>query len=445
MSDDLEVTVAAPLTHQPRRSFTFEQRPAEAADQPFTVAGQPLGAPAYAAAMVLAFAVLGARRPSGVFHPNLWAEDGPIFLRSAYLEPWYRSLFHSYNGYLHLVLRAWAELASLLPASAVAAAYAVFALAAYPLCLSVVLSRRLRWLIPSDGARAALFVSLLLIPGARETIGNLTNALWPIGIGLMLLSFCDAPRTRGGRIAELAALALGGLTGATSMLLWPAFALRWWRQRERHNLAAFGVVLTTAIVQGLVLVANPRDDLGLQPALRTIPRALLLRIWGLLGVGEHTLTWHVFTRPMPLPMLVLCVLGVGFTVAALLALPWAVRLHAVSVFALSLAATAWAYNFNMKGMAESNAHGRYFLIPTTLVVITVFAAASTAKWRRRTIRLAVLAPVAALFGFAVFVDLGLPALPQTYWAATAKCIDHHQSCTVVVNPRGFSFELPPIK
>jgi hypothetical protein len=148
---------------------------------------------------------------------------------------------------------------------------------------------------------------------------------------------------------------------------------------------------------------------------------------------------------MSLPVLALCVLGVALTVAALVALPWVVRLHIVSVFGLSLAATAWAYDFNMRGMAESNAHGRYFLIPATLVLISVFAAANTPAWKTRAVRAGALAPAALLFAFAVFVDLGLPAMPQTYWASTAACIDHHQSCTVVMNPPNFTFDLPPIK
>jgi hypothetical protein len=446
VSEDLDVKVVAPTTtHEPRRSRRFERRAIAVGDTPFTIAGQPLGAAAYAAAMVLAFAVLAARRPGGLLHPNLWAEDGPIFARSAYLEPWYRSLFHAYNGYLHLGLRGWAELTTLLPASALAASYAVFALVAFPLSLSIVLSRRLRWLIPSDAARAALFVALLLIPGARETVGNMTNALWPIGLGLMLVSFCDAPSTRFGRGAELVALALGGLTGATSLLLWPAFGLRWWRQRVRHNLHAFGVVMATAVIQGIVLLANPRLDLGLEPSVRTMPRALLLRVWGILAVGEHTLSKHVFAHPMSLPLILLCVLGVVLTGAALLQLPRLTQLQIAGTFGLSLAATAWAYGFNMRSMAESDAHGRYFLLPTALVLLAVFAAASTPAWRQRVWRLAALAPAATFFAFAVFVDFGLPAMPQTYWANTAACIDHHQSCTVVVNPRGFNFDLPPIK
>jgi hypothetical protein len=229
------------------------------------------------------------------------------------------------------------------------------------------------------------------------------------------------------------------------MLLWPAFALRWWRQRVRHNLVALGVVLTTAAIQGTILIARPRVSLGLDPAVRTIPRAVVLRVWGLLTLGEHTMTWHVFSRPLAMPVLVLCALAMALTIAALVALPWVVRLHIGSVFVLSLAATAWAYNFNMRAMGEGNAHGRYFLIPAALVIITVFAAASQPAWRQRAIRYGVVAPAALFFAFAVARDFGLPATPPTYWATTAKCIDHHMTCTVVMNPRDFTFELPPIK
>jgi hypothetical protein len=228
-------------------------------------------------------------------------------------------------------------------------------------------------------------------------------------------------------------------------LVWPSFALRWWRQRTRHNLVAFGTVLGAAVIQGVVLVVRPRPHLGLESDVRSIVTATLLRIWGLLGLGEHTLTWHVFARPLRSYVFVLAVLGVALTIAAVLALPWVARLQIAGVFAMSVAATAWAFDFNMRGAAESSAHGRYFLIPAVLVLVAVFAAANTAAWRKRVVRLGVIAPALLLFSFAVTQDLGLPAMQQTYWATTAKCIDHHMSCTVVMDPRGFTFELPPIK
>ena len=411
---------------------------------PFAIAGRRLGRGAYVAALVASFLLLIARRPQAVTDPNLWAEDGQVFLRAALLEPWHESIFDPYAGYLHLGLRVWAEFTTVLPLSALALLFGLLNLALFPVCLSVVLSRRLRWLIPSDAVRAGLYLVLLLMPGMSETLGNLTNALWPIGIGLLLLSFCDEPRSRGGRVGELVALAIGGVTGATTMLLVPGFALRWWRQRTRHNVAAFGVVFLTAALQGILLLLNPRGHFGLDPEPRTLPRAFVLRIWGLLGVGEQTLADHVLHRPAPAWVLVLCAAGIALTVAALMALPWIVRLHVAAIFGISVAATAWAYNFNVKGLSEGPGGGRYFLIPVVLVLLTVFAAASTPAWRRAVLRYGVLAPAAGFLLFAIWVDLGLPALPKTHWARTAACIERHQPCEVVVNPKGWNFELPPV-
>ena len=83
----------------------------------FTIRGKRFGGPAYIAAVLGAVVVLALRRPEGVLHAGLWAEDGRVFARSAYLEPAYRSIFHSYNGYLHVLLRLWAEITTLLPAA----------------------------------------------------------------------------------------------------------------------------------------------------------------------------------------------------------------------------------------------------------------------------------------------------------------------------------------
>jgi hypothetical protein len=144
---------------------------------------------------------------------------------------------------------------------------------------------------------------------------------------------------------------------------------------------------------------RPRPHLGLEHDPRRIVTATLLRIWCLLGLGEHTLTWHVFARPLRSYVFVLAVLGVALTIAAVLALPWVARLQIAGVFAMSVAATAWAFDFNMRGAAESSAHGRYFLIPAVLVLVAVFAAANTAAWRRRVVRLGVVAPALVLFSF----------------------------------------------
>jgi len=58
--------------------------------------------------------VMVVRRPDGCSIRTCWAEDGPIFLRAAYLGPRCTARCSSYNGYLNLLLRLMAEFTTLL-------------------------------------------------------------------------------------------------------------------------------------------------------------------------------------------------------------------------------------------------------------------------------------------------------------------------------------------
>ena len=58
--------------------------------------------------------VLYARMPDAFSHPQFWAEDGTIFFLDAHSGGW-RALLDPYSGYLHLIPRAVAWLAELLP------------------------------------------------------------------------------------------------------------------------------------------------------------------------------------------------------------------------------------------------------------------------------------------------------------------------------------------
>src|SRR4051794_2689196 len=113
MSDDLEVKVVAPTTHESRRSLRFERRPQREparvgalrwlADQLFlddaAVAGLEVCA---LVAAIPVGAVLGLLRASSTLPTNtIWAEDGREFLSDAVNHGVLGSIFRTYNGYMH--------------------------------------------------------------------------------------------------------------------------------------------------------------------------------------------------------------------------------------------------------------------------------------------------------------------------------------------------------
>ncbi len=340
----------------------------ERSTPPFTTKGRAFGPGYWLLAVVMGTATLFLRRPASLIHPSLFAEDGPIFLKGAYLRPAYRSIIDPYNGYLHVALRIWAEITTALPAMSLALSYAFFSLVVAVLCYSIVLSTRMRWLLPSDASRGVVFVVLLLIPGVSGITGNLTNALWPIGVGLALLSLCDAPRTRRGRISEVTIVTLMALTGASSLLVAASFGLRYWRTRARHDVVVCSAIFLSAGVQTLtLLLSHQRSGTGLNFDVTTIVRATLVRVWGTLVVGEQRLA-SIASKPLSSLFIVACVSAVAVTIAALLSTPRVFRLQWLTMFGLAIASTAWSFNGDLTAIAYTTNAGRYFLLPMVLVV-----------------------------------------------------------------------------
>lgn len=410
----------------------------------FVVRGRTRQCVAWFIAVAFGTAVLVLRRPGAVIHPSLHAEDGPIFLRSAYLDPAWRSISRPYNGYVHVLLRVWAEVTTALPATSLALSYTLFSLVSAAACYSIVLSRRLRWLLPSDAWRLVVFVVFLSLPGTREITGNLTNLLWPVAVGLVLLSLSDQPQTTAGRVAEHFAVVGLALTGAAILLVAPSFVFRYRRTRTRHDLALLGPVVACAGLQAAsLLFSHQRSGTGVHLALRTIVRASLIRVWGTLAVGEKNLAGIAPNR-LPIAFLAVCVAGVAISAVGLLVASRHFRLQWLSIFGLSIGSTAWAYGGTLQQMAYSGVNaGRYFLVPIVLVVVGVAASCARLNGLGR-LRYVLAVPVAAIFGFAVVSDLLLAPVQSTHWATTARCVREHRTCHVEVDPESFSFTLPPV-
>lgn len=63
-------------------------------------------------------AMIAARIPGIWPHGRLWAEEGVVYLASAWIHPWYRALFTIHTGYLNLPASGITTLAVHLPARA---------------------------------------------------------------------------------------------------------------------------------------------------------------------------------------------------------------------------------------------------------------------------------------------------------------------------------------
>lgn len=242
---------------------------------PDKLARMPLGLPTCG----LVLLILVQRGWERLGTPDLWGEDGQIFLGQALsqgvhslLTPMAGSYFTIERlvmiGALRLVPLAW------VPAVVCAACVVMFAAVA-----STITSRRYEWLIPSPAVRVLAACLLALLPGLHEMLGNLCNLNWILFCWLAFVGLKDPalPITK----TEIAISLLVAVSIGTTILLLPLFGWRIvfllqqgrptrdWAPGVVHFvvLAAFGV--------GLLLVAA-----GPRPPASSVPSALqAVRVW----------------------------------------------------------------------------------------------------------------------------------------------------------------------
>lgn len=127
-----------------------------------------------------------ARRPDALFHPQFWAEDGPIWYQDAYNDGVW-ALLHPHTGYLQTLSRLTALVAVQFPLAWGPTIYAVVALYFQVLPAFVLLSAHLDQDIQSWAGRLALAYFYALVPNSYEWNMNVTNAQWHLALAAFLM------------------------------------------------------------------------------------------------------------------------------------------------------------------------------------------------------------------------------------------------------------------
>ena len=153
--------------------------------------------------------------------------------------------------------------------------------------------------IPSAWGRGLAFVVLCLVPQFWETATVLASLIFVGSVALLVLGLSRAPRTTVGRCAELAAVAMLGLSGPLVVFFSPLFAYRWWRDRTRYNALLTGVVAVTAAVELWVFAHSGR--VAATYSFDRLPRAYVQRIPALLDLaaGGRRAVRHGWSAAQP--------------------------------------------------------------------------------------------------------------------------------------------------
>lgn len=373
-----------------------------------------------------AFLVRGLNRS---LYPVLYAEDGAEFFAGSH-EQGVAALWRPFAGYLHVFPRIIALALSPLPFDLAPAAYVLAAIAAYLAVASLVLSKRV-WLLPSPVARASTFALLCVAPTLAEAYGNIANLIFVGGFGLVLIALSDDPRSPGGRVLEVVAVLVLGLSGPVVVMFVPLLAYRWWRSgRSAQSLAVAAAGATAALVQIVVYLNSPRTTDG-GWTVGIFVRSFSERIGGVWIFG----TADVFgPQTSGVPAVVAAVWIVAVFVATMFALR-GVAAACWATIALLLAVVTTAYGELF--VSGPVVLGRHLVVPVAIIVVLLVAtlAAPAPRWTRVVCALALLAgawAVVVMFLPKGYTDPSDMTGLQTCWEAGLP------SCSTDIYPPGWT-------
>lgn len=318
--------------------------------------------------------LLAVRRFDQVQTPQFWAEDGPVFFLHARTFG-ALALLEPAAGYYHSALRLVAWLATFVDVSL---APAVYVAAAAGLTLYVATrTQSERFPFPASPLYA---FAVVLIPDGYEVLLNLTNVQWILAAGLILVLISREPADLPGRLHDVLAVGVLGLTGPFIIVLAPLFIWRAWQRRSKFSLLLAAASAGCALLQTLALLAHSKPGAARQTVLELLLAVPGTRIGGSLFTGgelDASSGWILSSVVGGSVVVAVVILAVRKGVAR------NERMWLGCAFLGLLAAALQRCGEVLPALLNAGEGGRYFYLPQLLVVwllIVVLHEASGA-WR----------------------------------------------------------------
>jgi hypothetical protein len=385
----------------------------------------------------------------------LWAEDGPIFLQGALTQGFFHTLGAEYSGYLVLVPRLIAELATLAPLEDAAAVVSVLSATA------VALSGLVVWYAAAGHVRdpylrGTLVLMTVLTPvGGLETIDSASYVSWYM-LFVVFWVLLWRPRTLAGALGGGLFVAAAILSNPGAWFLLPLALLRAVAVRDRRDATIVGAYFGASAIQ---LVAMARSSYeAIEPVWTgKIWEVLLQRVvdgaaFGL-RLGGHA--WELLGWPflvvLTLAMVAAFALGLRRSdgrarAFAAVALPTAVVMFVVSIYQRAVALPmAWPSG-DYGGQA-----GRYAIVPVMLVISAALVlverqrrdgSAPARAWLPLALMCLLLVSTGASFIAADTAARGTPHWDSALESAAASCREGAGEASIPTSPTGFEMHLP---
>lgn len=383
--------------------------------------------------VLVAFAAaLALRKPHALVMPQLWAEDGSVFLLDQD-RIGTAALGSPYMGYLHTIPRLTAWIAAhLLDPAWWPAFYNGVAFAIWLAVVARTLSARLPL-----AHRPWLAAACFLGPQTGEILFNITNVQWIAALVLVQQAIIASPTNGIQRCGDLLLLAVVSLTGPFAVALLPLFAWRCWRERRTDNIAILLLVAACATIQAWfihranITFEHQHAPLHLGNALVVLSRRLI--VWPLLGPRLAS----------DLPPAVVGVLGTAFGAALC---GWALRPHPRRLVRMQLlAACALLMLAGFLRMRPDTWTGddlaysdRYFFLPRVLlawlIILEIDATPQPIAWAARF--------AAAFLALVHLPNYTLPAPPDYRWADHCEAIRRGVPARIPILPEEWILDYP---
>lgn len=385
---------------------------------------------------------------------TVWAEDGPVYLQAALTQSFWDAIGSAYAGYLVLVPRLIAEIASLVPLRYAPAAVSIVS------ALCAALSGLAVWfasggLVRNPYLRGALVALTVLAPTAgSETLVSAAYVPWYMLFASFWLLFWR-PATMKGAVLAGIFIALTAMSTPGVWFFAPVAALRLFAWRDRRDLTILGFYAAGSAVQALVLFGQEQGESLWTSHIWTayVQRVLDGGIFGQ-SLGGDLWSRFDWTFLILLTALLVAAFALGFRRAtpgarwfAALALPTSLGMFVISVFQRSV-----GNNVFWSGGSAGGTASRYVLVPALLLVSAGLVLLDSVLRRRdpnvRRLSWAALATVAVL-GLAIVTsfDMSDPVRQVPHWEdsleiAAAKCASGElEFGGVATSPEPFGLQL----
>jgi hypothetical protein len=209
--------------------------------------------------VVIAFVVLlglSAKKPDAIFHPQLWAEDGVIFLAQQREHGFFHALLTPYAGYYHLVPRVTAAIADAFPLIYTPVIYNYVAVL-LTCCVSYYIFF-VRIGLSNTYAKFILSLVPVLIPHTGEVLVTVTNIQWVLALCLPFLYMQNIHQHWPEMLISLLVVLIIGLTGPFMMFSSMALLLRfmYYRKFNRYEFLFYMSILIVSLVQAICIIHN---------------------------------------------------------------------------------------------------------------------------------------------------------------------------------------------